>query len=266
MRGMRKYVIAVAVLGMLLMASPAFAAEAADAGPLDKLGINLGFMFSQFVHFAMMFTLLTVFLWRPMSNMLDARAAKIEKGLEDAAKAATALKNAESEAEKVLAQARADANKVIEEARGRGDEVAKAIEAEARVDAEKIRAEARAQMEAERTVELGALRGQVSAISIAVAQRLIGEALDEKRQKDLINDFFSKVPADAKNISGDVEVISAMPLDEKEQARVKKEIGNDNATFRVDPAILGGLILRSGERVVDGSVRRDLGALAVRMN
>lgn len=266
MRGMRKYVVAIAVLGMLLMVSPAFAAEAADAGPLDKLGINFGFMLSQFIHFVTIGGLLTLFLWRPMSNMLDARAAKIEKGLEDAAAAANALKNAEAEAEKVLAQARADANKLIEEARGRGDEVAKAIEAEARAAAEKTRAEARAQIEAERNVELGALRGQVSAISIAVAQRLIGQALDEKRQKDLINDFFSKVPADAKNISGDVEVVSAMPLDDKEQARVKKEIGNDNVTFRVDPSILGGLIIRSDERVVDGSVRRDLGALAVRMN
>lgn len=266
MRGLRKYIIAVAVVGMLFMVSPAFAAETADAGPLDKLGINFGFMLSQFIHFILLFTLLTIFLWRPMTNMLDARAAKIEKGLEDAAKAANALKNAESEAEKVLANARAEANKIIEEARSRGDEVAKAIETEARNNAEKIRAEGRAQIEAERNVELSALRGQVANISIAVAQRLIGQALDEKRQKDLINDFFSKVPADAKNMSGDVEVISAMPLDNAEQSRVKKEIGNDNVTFRVDPSILGGLIIRSGERVVDGSVRRDLNALAARLN
>jgi F0F1-type ATP synthase delta subunit len=47
---------------------------------------------------------------------------------------------------------------------------------------------------------------------------------------------------------------------------VKKEIGNSNVTFRVDPAILGGLIIRSDERVVDGSVRRDLNTLATRLN
>jgi F-type H+-transporting ATPase subunit b len=263
---MRKYMIAVAVLGMLFMVSPAFAAEEAAAGPLDKLGINFGFMLSQFIHFALLFTLLTIFLWRPMTNRLDIRAAKIEKGLEDAAKAANALKNAEAEAEKVMANARLEANKLIEEARGRGDEVAKAIEVEARNAAEKIKAEGRAQIDVERTQQLGALRGEVSNISIAVAQRLIGEALDKKRQETLINDFFSKVPTDAKNITGKVEVISAMPLDEKEQDRVKKEIGNSDATFIVDPGILGGLIIRSGERVIDGSVRRDLNTLATRLN
>lgn len=266
MRGLRKYIIAVAIVGTLFMVSPAFAAEEAAAGPLDKLGINFGFMLSQFLHIALIFTLLTVFLWRPMSNMLDSRAAKIEKGLEDAAKAANALKNAESEAEKVLANARLEANKLVEEARGRGDEVAKAIEVEARNNANKILAEGRAQIEAQRNIELGALRGQVSNISIAVAQRLIGQALDEKRQKDLINDFFSKVPADAKNMAGNVEVVSAMPLDGGEQDRVKKEIGNSNVTFRVDPSILGGLIIRSDDRVVDGSVRRDLNTLATRLN
>ncbi|MDX2078771.1 MAG: F0F1 ATP synthase subunit B [bacterium] len=258
--------IAVAVLGMLFMVSPAFAAEEAAAGPLDKLGINFGFMLSQFIHFAILFTLLTIFLWRPMTNRLDIRAAKIEKGLEDAAKAANALKNAEAEAEKVLANARLEANKLIEEARGRGDEVAKAIEVEARAAAEKIKAEGRAQIDVERAQQLGALRGEVSNISIAVAQRLIGEALDKKRQETLVNDFFSKVPADAKNITGKVEVISAMPLDGAEQDRVKKEIGNSDATFTVDPSILGGLIIRSGERVIDGSVRRDLNTLATRLN
>ncbi|MDZ4671303.1 MAG: F0F1 ATP synthase subunit B [Phototrophicales bacterium] len=263
---MRKYIIAVAMIGMLLMVSPAFAAETAEAGPLDKLGINFGFMLSQFFHFALLFTFLLVGLWRPMTNMLDSRAAKIEKGLEDASKAANALKNAEAEAEKLLVTARADANKIIEEARGRGDEVAKAIEAEARNSAEKIRAEGRSQVDVERTQQLGALRGEVSNISIAVAQRLIGEALDKKRQESLINDFFSKVPADAKNMTGKVEVVSAMPLDNAEQDRVKKEIGNTDVTFRVDPAILGGLIIRTEDRVVDGSVRRDLNTLATRLN
>mgnify|MGYP002623130433 CR=1 FL=1 len=54
--------------------------------------------------------------------------------------------------------------------------------------------------------------------------------------------------------------------DDKEQARVKKEIGADDAEFVVDPAILGGLVLRAGDRVIDGSVRSGLTELSSRLN
>ena len=53
-----------------------------------------------------------------------------------------------------------------------------------------------------------------------------------------------------------------MPLADAEQAKVKKEIGADEVTFIVNPAILGGLIVRAGDQVVDGSVSNNLTALA----
>lgn len=265
MRTHRRTILLLVVLSLLFAVTPAFAAE--DSGnPLASLGINNGFLIAQFVNFGLLLTILTLFLWRPMTNMLDERSAKIQKGLEDAAAAASARRNAEAEAEKILAQARTEAAQIVDEARGRGDEVAKSIENEARSEADKIREEARVSAQGERNAELAGLRGQVAAISIAVAQRLIGETLDEKRQQALIDDFFSQVPADAKSLSGKVEVVSAMPLSDDEQARVKKEIGADDVTFTVNPSILGGLIVRAGDRVVDGSVRSSLSDLAVRLN
>jgi F-type H+-transporting ATPase subunit b len=196
---------------------------------------------------------------------MDSRAAKIAKGLEDAAVAANARRNAEVEAEKILASARGDIAKAIEEGRARGEEVAKQVEAEARAEAEKIRADARSAAASERDQQLAGLRGQVAAISIAAAQKLIGEALDGKKQQALIDDFFSKIPDAAKKLGGHVEVVSAMPLSDSEQSKAKKEIGADDVTFSVDPSILGGLIVRAGDRVVDGSVRSGLNDLAGRL-
>jgi F-type H+-transporting ATPase subunit b len=264
MRGHRRTIVLMLVLILLLAVSPALAAE--EAGPLDALGINVGFLIAQLINFGLLLAVLTALLWRPVINMLDSRAAKVAKGLEDASAAASARRNAEAEADKILAQARSEAAQIVEEARGRGEEVAKAVEAEARTEADKIRQEARVEGQAERNAELAGLRGQVAAISIAVAQRLIGEALDDKRQKKLIDDFFTKVPAEAKSLAGKVEVVSAMPLSDTEQARVKKEVGADDVTFTVNPGILGGLIIRSGDRVVDGSVRASLNDLSARLN
>jgi F0F1-type ATP synthase delta subunit len=78
----------------------------------------------------------------------------------------------------------------------------------------------------------------------------------------LIDDFFTKIPADAKSLSGHVEVVSAMPLSDAEQNKVKKEIGASDVSFTVDPSILGGLVVRAGDRVVDGSIRSNLSDLA----
>jgi F-type H+-transporting ATPase subunit b len=237
---------------------------AASTSPLTPLGINAGFLIAQIINFLVIFGSLTFFLWRPLVNMLDQRSQKIQKGLEDAAVAANARKNAEAEAERIVAAAKADISKQIEEGRARGEDVRKQVEAEARTEADRIRTEARTSAAAERDQQLAALRGQVAAISIAAAQRLIGANLDEKRQQALLNDFFAKVPADAKGLAGQVEVVSAMPLSAEEQAKVKSEIGAE-ASFSVDPSILGGLIVRSGDRVVDGSVRSNLNDLATRM-
>ena len=225
----------------------------ASTNPLTPLGINVGF-------------LLGTFLWNPLMNMLDNRAIKIQKGLEDAAKAANERRNAEAEAEKILAAARADAARVVEEARARGEEVARGVESTARSEAETIRTDARARATEERDRQLADVRTQVAAISVALAQRLIGDSLDDKRQQALINDFFAKVPADARALAGQsVEVVSALPLSDAEKQQVQNQIGATNVTYSVDPGILGGLVLRTDQRVVDGSVRSNLNNLAGRL-
>ncbi len=241
--------------------------EAAPAtSPLTPLGINAGFLIAQIVNFLIIFGLLTFALWRPLVNMLDARTAKIQKGLEDASVAANARRNAETEAEKIRADARAEIAKAIEEGRVRGEEVRKQIIAEGNAEVEKMRTEARVAAAAERDAQLAGLRGQIAAISMAATNKLIGETLDAKKSQALIDNFFATVPSGAAKLGGSVEVVSAMPLSDAEKSKVQKEVGADSVNFIVDPSILGGLIVRSGDRVVDGSVRSGLNELSSRLN
>lgn len=241
------------------------AAAAPSTNPLVPLGINTGFLLAQIINFLLLFGLLTIFLWRPLMNMLDSRAAKIQKGLEDAAAAANARRNAEADAAKVIDDAKRQAASLIEEARVRGEEVGKQSQTAASQEADAIRAEARQRADDEMNRRLADLRGQVAAIAVAMSERLIGSALDEKRQQALVSDFFAKVPQNALNMSGSVEVVSAMPLSDAEKATVQKQTGASSVDYVVDPNILGGLIVRSADRVVDGSVRNSLGDLASRL-
>ena len=242
------------------------AAAEEGGSPLTPLGINVGFLLAQIVNFLLIFLLLRFLLWNPLRNMLDSRAAKIQKGLEDASAAANARRNAEVEAEKILSAARADAAREVESARARGEDVAKQVIAEANQEAERIRSEARARGEEERNKQLADMRSQVVNISMAVAQRVVGETLDSKKQSALISDFFARVPDGAKSLSGaSVEVVSAMPLSDDEKTKIAKELGVKDVTYSVDPNILGGLVIRSADRVVDGSVRSSLSELGSRL-
>lgn len=66
------------------------------------------------------------------------------------------------------------------------------------------------------------------------------------------------------------EVTSAHPLSDAQvddlKARLKSQLGRDvSVDLTVDPAILGGLIVKIGSRQVDGSIRTKLNTLATAM-
>jgi F-type H+-transporting ATPase subunit b len=233
---------------------------------LEGLGLNLSYLVVQIFNFLIIVAIMAAWAYKPVVKMLRTRREKIVQGLEDARIAGEARANAEKEAAEVTAQAQQDAAKMVREATERAEEVHREIREAAEAEAATIRATAQEDAEQEKTRILGELRGQVGALAIAAAQKVIGESLDEKRQHALIDDFFSGVKTgkvvllEGESVSGaSAEVTSALPLTKKEQESVKKDVVGqlgDSATisFRVDPSILGGLVIRIGDKVLDGSV------------
>jgi F-type H+-transporting ATPase subunit b len=239
---------------------------------LDKLGINVGLLCIQTLAFVIVILTLNAWVYRPMLDMLQKRRKTIAQGLEDARVAAEARADAERGAAKILTDAQADASRVVREATDRATQAAKDIEAAAHVEAAKIREAALAEAEAERSSILGDLRGQVAALAVAATERIIGDSLDEKRQRVLVDQFFSSVSSgrvvvlDHTEMKGDfAEVTSALPLTPEEQEAIKKNVldrvGASEVTFRVDPVILGGLVIKVGNKVLDDSVSGKLEGL-----
>ncbi len=229
---------------------------------MDALGINFGYLGMQILLFVILLLVLRGYLYAPITKALEERKAKIAKGLEDARQASIARDNADAEAKKVLDEARGDAAKIRQDAAVQAEEQAEAITAKAAEDAKAIVASAQEEAEVERNRILADMRGQVAAIAVAAANKLVGASLDESRQRALIDDFFAQVPADAASLSGDTAVVtSALPLTEAEQAKAKEALGVSTVEFVVDPGIMGGLVIRVGDQVVDDSVASQMGAL-----
>lgn len=234
---------------------------------MEALGINLGLLIVQIIAFIIVFLTLNAWVYQPMLDMMENRKKKIAQGLEDARVAAEARKDAENEANKIKNEAQAEASKIVREATERAATAGKDVKAAAEAEAAKARDAALAEAELERNRILGDLRGQVAALAIAAANKLVGEALDEKKQHALLDEFFSGVKSGKVVVVGDelkgeaAVVTSALPLTNDEQAAVKKSVSAKDYSFKVDPSILGGLIIKVDEKVLDASVAGKLEGL-----
>lgn len=234
---------------------------------MEALGINLPFFLVQVVNLIIVYTVIAKWVVGPISGLLAKRRETIAKGLEDARVAAEARANAEKEAAKIIADAQAEASKVVREATERAEVAAKDVRSAAEGEAAKAREAAMAEAELERGRILGDLRGQVAALAISAANKLVGDALDEKKQRALLDEFFSgvksgKVVVVGEELKGDTAIVtSALPLSNDEQAAVKKSVVAKDYSFKVDPAILGGLVIKVDEKVLDASVAGKLEGL-----
>jgi F-type H+-transporting ATPase subunit b len=240
---------------------------------LEALGINLGYLLVQIFNFAIVLTVLHAWVYKPILGLLERRRLAIAQGLEDARIAAEARANAEKEAREIIAEAQNTANQRIREASERAEAAGHEITTHAEAEAAKVREAARADAEQERDRVLGDLRGQIASLAIAAAQRLVQDNLDERRQHALIDEFFSGVRSGRVSVLDDTdvagshaEVLSALPLTPEEQETVKRDIlartgSQATVTFRVDPSILGGLVVRVGDKVLDGSMSGRLEAM-----
>lgn len=238
---------------------------------MEGLGINLTLLVAQIFNFFILFAILGAVAYKPMVKFLDGRREKIAKGLEDARRAEERLANIEKDYQTRMDAARADAQKMVAEMTANAEKNSAAIVAKADEDAAKIRATAQEEAEAERNKALADLRSQVVTLSIAAANKLIGASMDEQRQRALVDEFFSGVKSGKVVLlepgvggAGKAEVTSALPLSAEEQTTIKGALtgrGASAVAFKVDPRILGGLVVRVGDRVVDASVSGQLESL-----
>jgi len=232
---------------------------------MEALGINLGMLIIQIFAFIIVMLTLNAWVYKPMLNMMETRKQKIAQGLEDARVAAEARADAQKEADKIRAEAQAEAAKIVREATERAALAGQDVKAAAEAETSKARDAAIAEAEMERNRILGDLRGQVASLAMAAANKLVGEALDEKKQHALLDEFFSGVKSgkvvvlDDASFKGEAaEVTSALPLSAEEENEVCQDllnkVGAKDVAFRVDPAILGGLVIKVGDKILDGSV------------
>ncbi len=145
------------------------------------------------------------YLMPKMTALLDERAAKIEGGLEHAAKVQAEAEATKVEREAELLAARQEAARIREQAHEAGNEIVAEAKTKAQSEATRVLESAQRQIEAERTSAVVSLRADIGSLATDLASRIVGESLaDDARQSRLIDRFLDELDA-----TTDAEVASA---------------------------------------------------------
>jgi len=126
------------------------------------------------------------FIWPPILAALEERQAKIEEGLAAADKGRESLSRAQAEADDIVADARRQATAILDQAHARANEIVAEGKADGVKERDRQLTAAKAEIEQEAHRAREELRGQVSAIAIASAEKILKREIDGKVHQDIL--------------------------------------------------------------------------------
>jgi len=165
-------------------------AEATEAaGEEPGFQINFFWIITQALSFLIFLAILYVTAFRRIGGVLEDRRRTIEQGLADAEEARKDRERAEQERLATLAEARREANEILARSQRVADESRERDIAATREELERIRVRAAAELESEKQRAIGDLRAEVADLALAAAGKIVGESMNEDRQRRLVQDF-----------------------------------------------------------------------------
>jgi len=149
--------------------------------------INVALVVWTTITFLLLIIVLGKFAWGPILQMIETREKTIADALESA-------RHERAEAEKAAAEMRASLDKAHAEAA----ELIRKNQQEVAAAKAELMAQARATIQEERRAAVAELRAQVVDLAIAAAERLLATQMDEKKQRQLVEEYLEKLPKEAR--------------------------------------------------------------------
>jgi F-type H+-transporting ATPase subunit b len=118
------------------------------------------------------------FVWPALLSVMEAREQRIADGLASADKADKDLQLAQQKATQQLKEAKEQAALIVDSANKRASQVVEEAKAQAALEAQRIKDLAQAEIDREIARARESLRGQVSALALAGAEKILGKTID----------------------------------------------------------------------------------------
>ena len=158
---------------------------------MEQLGINIGLLASQLVNFILLAVLLYLVLYKPVLRMLNERKERIARSMADVDAARDAAAKAQLEYDRKVAEAQRKAQEIIAAAAQTGEKAKADIVADAHREADRIKQDAIADAEQQKVRALADVQSQIAGLSMMATERVLGQAMDEKTQRQLISSFLA---------------------------------------------------------------------------
>ncbi|HZR10000.1 MAG TPA: F0F1 ATP synthase subunit B [Myxococcales bacterium] len=159
---------------------------------------NFALSFWTALTFLILIFVLGKFAWRPILEMLSTREKTIADAIESAKRERLAAEAASAEMKAALEKARAESAEMI---RRNQQEVAAAkneLMAQAKKESDELLQAARKSINEEKRQALAELRAQTVDLAIEAASRLVQMNMDEKKQKQLVEEYLSQLPKETR--------------------------------------------------------------------
>ena len=127
------------------------------------------------------------FIWPPLITAIEERQTEIADGLAAAERGQQSLAKANEEAEGIIEEARKQATSILDQAHARANEIVAEGKADGVKERERQLAAATAEVEQETNRAREELRGQVSAIAVASAEKILKREIDQKAHEDILS-------------------------------------------------------------------------------
>ena len=133
------------------------------------------------------------FIWPPIMNAIEERQKEIADGLAAAEKGQESLDAATVEADGIVGDARKQATTIIDQAHARANEIVADGKADGVKERDRQVTAAKAEVEQETNRAREELRGQVSAIAVASAEKIIRREIDSKAHEDILGELAAEL-------------------------------------------------------------------------
>lgn len=159
---------------------------------ITDLGINLPVLVAQVVNFTFLLIVLRLFIYKPVLKMLDERRERIREGLAAAERGREAAVEANREAQAQIDAARAEGQAIVAQAQQVAQRLQEDGRAQAAQQAEALLERARGEIALERDAAIAELRREFADLTIAAAERVIGQSLDRNAHQRLIEEALAQ--------------------------------------------------------------------------
>ena len=142
---------------------------------------------AQMLIFAIVIWVAMKFLWPEITGSIQARARRIAEGLAAAERGQKDLVAAEARVEELVKAARERALAMEHQAQARANQIVEAARQTAQSEAARLLEAAQAQVALDTQKARDALRGQVAALAVSGAQKIIEREIDPRTHAQLLD-------------------------------------------------------------------------------